>query len=219
MRQGLRAAVLIAVCWLPANLHATQINYLIGDKDGFGIGVNPDQPFQPGELPGYDGPGDGDGTDKWFFNQQSFAFSYTLPEYVINAARLEVLTGGQGANAADVWSGAPTSVFLNNTFIGYLTIGDIGLVDNNIARKDVFDLAPFLGLLTGADTFRFRPYSTGTAIGDGWVMDYLELTLQTRAVPEPGTLGLLAFGLIGLRLGRRPVVSGGRATARMGRER
>ena len=168
--------------------HATlSVFSLIGDKDGFGIGAQADESFNPNALPGYDGPGDADGTDKWFFNQQSFTFSYAQPASPVIGAQLEVFSGGQGFNVADPSSGAPTSVFLNDTFIGYLTIGDIGFVDNNIARKDVFDLGPFLGLLTGSDTVRFRPWSTGTALGDGWVLDYAELTLTVNT-PSPGEL-------------------------------
>jgi hypothetical protein len=159
----------------------------------------------PGTLPGYDGPGDPDGTDKWFYNRQSFIHNYTLPVYPINAARLEVFTGGQGFDPINP-EGAPTSVYLNGTFIGYLTIGDIYIDPealSNIARKDIFDLSPFLALLTGHDTVTFRPYVTGTMLGDGWVLDYSELTLQTRAVPEPAALALLAVGLAGLALTRR----------------
>lgn len=157
--------------------NAGSITYLIGDKDGFGIGAKADETFAPTTMPGYDGPGDGDGTDKWFYNQQSFSFTYDLPFLSVNGAQLEVLTGGQGYNPFDIYSGAPTSVFLNDTLIGYLTIGDFAPYPSNYARNDVLDLAPFLGLLTGNDTFRFRPFATGSAFGDGWVMDYLELTL------------------------------------------
>ncbi len=138
------------------------------------------------------------GTDKWFYGSQSITHQYVQPDYAINAARLVIFTGGQGFDIAGL--GRLTRVFLNGTYVGELTDGDVGLSsDNNIARKDIFDLGPFLGLLTGSDTFFFQtPYS-----GDGWAIDYSELVLQTRSVPEPGSLGLLGLGIVGLALTKR----------------
>ncbi len=139
--RGLSSSSIAACLVLTAtSVSAAAITSLIGDKDGFGIGVHADESFLPGSLPGMDGPGDPDGTDKWFYNQQSIVHNYTLPVYPINTARLEVFTGGQGFDPINP-EGAPTSVFLNGTFIGYLTIGDIYTDLNalsNIARKDAF---------------------------------------------------------------------------------
>ena len=174
---------------------------LIGDKDGFGTGVPADAPFDPSTLPGYDGPGDADGTDKWFYNQQSFTLACTLPESPVVEATLEVFAGGVGTDPANVSVGKPASVFLNGTFIGYLTIGDISLGGpNNFARKDVIDVTPYLGQFTGSDTITFRPCTTGTAVGDGWVLDYTELTLKVSAVDA--LLEELAAAVVGVGPGK-----------------
>jgi len=180
MQLAVFAIGLAALLAAPLTANAVPVRYLIGDRDGFGIGVTADETPDATTMPGYDSPGEGDGTDKWFCDQQSLTFDFDLPKYPVNAARLEASTGGQGYNSYDTCSLAPTPVFLRDALIGYLTVGD---------------LAPFPSLLTGNDTFRFRPFATGSAVGDRWVTDYLELTLQTRAVPEPSTLALSGLGL------------------------
>ena len=83
MTHGWKALVALFILASSSASNATRIDVLIGDEDGFGIGVKPNQGFLPNDLPGYAGLGDADGTDKWFFNQQSFAFNSTLPVFPI----------------------------------------------------------------------------------------------------------------------------------------
>ena len=168
--------VALVTMWPMAAVAGTEVD-LIGDKDGFGIGAIVDEPFQPGTMPGYDGPGDGDGTDKWAYGSRSIVHYYLRPASTVVSAQLEVFTGGQGYTLS---GGGVTTVFLNGTSIGTLTDGDIGYGgNNNIARRDVFDLTPYLSLLTGSDTVYFQ----STYSGDGWVLDYSELTLVTASGP------------------------------------
>ena len=172
--------------------HAALIISQIGDIDGFGVNVNADESFNYSSV-----ISDGDGTDTWVYGPRSFNFSYSAPVIGnIVSASLEIFTGGQGYQG-------PTDLFMDGQEIGTLTDGD----DNgNFARLDIFDLSSFFSILDGTNQLDVNVSSNG----DGWVLDYAKLTIETadntispKDVPEPAPLALLALGLLAAGFNRR----------------
>lgn len=165
---------------------------IIGDKDGLGLGLSSGDGFDYTAV----GSGDGDGTDVWIqFGTRSFTHTYSLAGLgALTSAALEIAAGGAGLDRAP-------ELFLDGTLIGSLTDGDGVGPDYNYYFVDTFDLTPYLALLDGSDQVTISVVS-----GDGWALDYSELTLSDglAAVPLPAALPLMALGLAGLGfVGRR----------------
>jgi len=176
------------------------ITDLIGDKDCFGLGGScADGDHYRDDLGGdyfTDNRSAGEvlGVDQWAGSSTlggpSFTFGLDLAGATALSASLEIFTAG-----IDLGSGATLS--FNSTSIGTY-VEPSGL--ENMA-KTLFFAIP-IGLLSNPDSLSFS-LSSGS---DGFIIDYLELTVVTdsgAAVPAPATLALLGLGLAGLGWSRR----------------
>ena len=202
MKRMASCLVLMGLFAVGQQAEAMTIVDLVGDKDGFGMGILPDAAF-PIFNAGTVGPSDGDGTDELISGGDtdfSYTHTYDLTGFgPISSASLEIMTIAQGFNEL-------SNLLIDGVFVGTLTDGDIAgnPGGQNIARLDTFDLTPFIGQLDGDTTF-----TIDTPSGDGWAFDYSELTIiggdATGAVPEPitATLGLMGLGVLSMATRRR----------------
>lgn len=189
MRTYLRkwlVAVVVAAAVAPASMSA-QVVDLLGDKDCFGLGGScPDGTRWRDDLGGTfftsnQGPGDPAFTDIWFTpTGLSWTHTYALPASVTSAS-LVFRTAG----IADFRG--PWNVTVNGNLAGTIpTNVSANAFQEVLTRTFVID--PLW--LTGNDLVALN-----TNGGDGFSIDYSELTLNVSAVPEPSTLLLLAGGL------------------------
>ena len=173
---------------------ASPVISLAGTDNGFdsGIGIGDEILFS--NL----GPGAGDGTDEWLAGGTSVQLSSSWTGSLLSAS-LELVSGGWGLDGA-------AAVFLNGVSIGHLTDAYDEARDFSFVVKDVFDLTPYLALITGNDSIVIGAFDGS----DNGALDYAKLLLQIREtgtgggnVPEPATLALVGLALAGVFLQRR----------------
>jgi len=73
-----------------SSAHADVVS-LVGDEDGFGIGITNGSGVVYSDINALDVQG----TDAWFYGDQSVTHSYSLPASILSAS-LDVFTAGQG---------------------------------------------------------------------------------------------------------------------------
>ena len=175
-------------------LTAATITSPYGDQDGFGIGVQANEPFD-WLLIDQQGPEDSDPlyTDQWTDKgilPLSWTHTYSLDGLgQLTSACLEIFTGGQG-------DFGDSQLYLDN-----LLVGSISSDGGTIARRHTLDLSSYLYLLDGSDTFKLVTALRSDGQADNWVLDYSALSIsddRTCCVPLPSSLLLLAGGCLGL---------------------
>jgi len=173
---------------------AADAGSLLGDKDGFGIGILPDQGFNWSLV---HGPAEAASTDSWIGSSNSWIQTYDISSLgALTSASITVMAGGLGY-------GELASLYIDNVFVGTLSDGDGVGPAYNYAKLDTFDLLPFAAKLTGSNTFTIK-----AASGDGWALDYSELKFSgsgEASVPDAGSTGLMLATILlgGLSLRRR----------------
>ena len=200
MRHVIFSIVALSNLFYASLTGATTLIDMYGDKDGFGLGVTENSPF---EYDAVVASGDEGYTDQWVFGTNTYehTIDFSLFSSPLTSAYLEIFAGGVGWYDVDY---GQAKIQVNGQDFGLLTDGDftepyVSPADNgNYARRDVIDLMS----LSLAD-FSSGLLTVSIVVGsedDGWVLDYSKLYISDdpAPVPEPATMILFGTGIAGL---------------------
>lgn len=194
LNQAVRTLVATLALATAGVVMAAPVTALAGTDNGFNSGLILGEAIFYGNV----GSPAGDGTDEWLDGGTSVQITSAWTGTLLSAT-LELVSGGWGADGL-------AKVMFNGQLLGYLTAAFDDNTGDSFVVKDLFDLTPYLALISGTDSLEI----VSSSDLDGGALDYAKLSLQIREtgsgggdVPEPATLALVALALAGMSLQRR----------------
>jgi hypothetical protein len=193
------------MCALPAIAGAAIITTLYGDIDGFGVGQHSGTLTSP--TTDNAGPGEAPLTDVrligiGFLGNGPFAptgsFAPFSPTGPILSATLTMRAGSwdSGPTPVDADDGFPNRLVLDGMdVLGFLTMFQTANTDA-IEEFSISLPVTFFPLLGDGSVSLLNTHLSEDLGSASFQIDFLRLTIETAAVPAPGTLALLGLGLI-----------------------